>query len=154
MQYKMKNLSSENRATLTKITTDLENGILGAIEETKYLQNALGIFKQAINNYADNALEKADIVAKYRRPSGMQSYNLPGVMASSIGRVDTSTLTTDNQRLNELTDAEKSLQSQKDLNYSIMISNTNDLIQKINAIKSSALFLENFIIQMQDAQAQ
>lgn len=154
MQYKMKNLSSENRATLTKITTDLENGILGAIEETKYLQNALGIFKQAINNYADNALEKADIVAKYRRPSGMQSYNLPGVMASSIGRVDTSTLTADNQRLNELTDAEKNLQSQKDLNYSIMISNTNDLIQKINAIKSSALFLENFIIQMQDAQAQ
>lgn len=154
MQYKMKNLSSENRATLTKITTDLENGILGAIEETKYLQNALGIFKQAINNYADNALEKADIVAKYRRPSGMQSYNLPGVMASSIGRVDTQTLTADNQRLNELTDAEKNLQSQKDLNYSIMISNTNDLIQKINAIKSSALFLENFIIQMQDAQAQ
>lgn len=151
MAYQMKNISSENRATLAKITSDLEKGILGAIEETKYLQNALGIFKQSINNYADNALEKADIVAKYRRPQGMQSYNLPGIMASSVGRVDTATLTADNQRINELTDKEADMQSQKDLNYSIMISNTNDLIQKINAIKSSAMFLENFIIQMQDA---
>ena len=66
MAYQMKNISSENRATLAKITSDLEKGILGAIEETKYLQNALGIFKQSINNYADNALEKADIVAKYK----------------------------------------------------------------------------------------
>lgn len=151
MAYQMKNINSANAATLNKITMDLEKGVLGAIEETKYLQNALGLFKSSLDSYKDNALEKSDIICKYKRNTSPQSFNLPGIMASSVGRVDSSTLVQDNQRLQELTDSENDLRSQKDINYSIMISNANDLIGKINAIKASAMFLENFILQMENA---
>lgn len=154
MAYQVQNLSQTNQQTLSKIRADLAAAIEGAIAETDYLKNSLQLFKQSIEKFSDLSLENADIVNSYKQKTSVQSYNLPGVFASSIGNVDFEKMKQDNARLLEISDELQNIKTEKDINYSIVISNTNDYINRIKQLKNANQLLENFITQVENSISQ
>lgn len=149
--YEIKNLNSNSKSIAVDLRAKLISALEGSISELDYLKSSLQNYKHVLDSFTDLNLENADILSKYRYDSTSNSFNLPGVFASSVGSYDIDSIKADNLRLSELKAEIDKIETEQSTYYRMIIGNTNDLLNKIGQIKKYNVLLTTFLNQLESS---
>lgn len=126
--YKPENLDDRHVALLTSLRRSLTENVNKAIKEIDSLKSSVTLYGTSFNEYIDLAVEKQDCMAKYSKPVNQgNSYNLPGVFATSAGSYDIQEMRKDNARMEQLNNLTDVAEDQRDAFFKMMVRAQNEM---------------------------
>ena len=90
-------IDQKSKQVIGSLEKSNETNITQALANIKALEQSLTLYKNALKDFCDLSVEKGQLLAKYSKDTTGQSYNLPGVFASSYGGYDIQLLQNDIQ---------------------------------------------------------
>ena len=116
----------------------------------KALEQSLTLYKNALKDFCDLSVEKGQLLAKYSKDTTGQSYNLPGVFASSYGGYDIQQMKQDNERIQEVLSLLEQAENQKDMYFKMIQNAQNNIMKELNQVAKNSVDIEAFLAQLED----
>ena len=148
--YITRNIDAKNKAVLDSLKKSTENNTTQALANIKSLEQALTLYKDALADYCDLSVEKADLEAKYSKDTSGGSYNLPGVFASSEGAYDLPSMKADNARIQELLSLLNQAENQKDMYFKMVQRAGADIMKELSQVIKNSADIEAYIAQLSE----
>ena len=108
-------IDQKSKQVIGSLEKSNETNITQALANIKALEQSLTLYKNALKDFCDLSVEKGQLLAKYSKDTTGQSYNLPGVFASSYGGYDIQQMKQDNERIQEVLSLLEQAENQKDM---------------------------------------
>lgn len=120
------------------------------ISDLKFLEETLGLYKDALNENVSSSLVSADIVSKYRNADTNGAYNLPGVFAGTAGSYNLMDMKKDNEKLRQTQEVEKSSEDRREASYNNISKVYSDIRSRLNLLAQDNQQLFQFIEQLKE----
>lgn len=135
MAYEPNSLDKEDIRVIDSIRVNLLSSVDGGINHLNNLLEALKLYRSTVASSIDNSLEYADIISKYAEPvNNSTTYNLPGVIASTVASYDINSIRADNARLASCKDKKDKTSHQRDSYFKSVVQNFAALRSDLNGV--------------------
>ena len=141
-------LEAKNVQVVNSLKQGLKSSIEKSLKEIDSLKSSLSLYKESVDDFINLSIEKSDTVSKYSKQTTGGTYNLPGVLAASMGGYDIDAMRADNQRLEQINSLQETAENQKDAYFKMIIRAQNELKIYLNAIARINVDLDIFLEQI------
>lgn len=143
-------IDQKSKQVIDSLEKSNETNIVQALANIKSLEQSLTLYKEALKDFCDLSVEKAQLLAKYSKDTTGQSYNLPGVFASSYGGYNIDQMKQDNQRIQEILSLLEQTENQKNMYFKMVQNAQNNIMKELNQVTKNSVDIEAFLAQLED----
>ena len=143
-------IDQKSKQVIGSLEKSNETNITQALANIKALEQSLTLYKNALKDFCDLSVEKGQLLAKYSKDTTGQSYNLPGVFASSYGGYDIQQMKQDNERIQEILSLLEQAENQKDMYFKMIQNAQNNIMKELNQVAKNSVDIEAFLAQLED----
>ena len=143
-------IDQKSKQVLGSLEKSNETNITQALANISALQQSLTLYKGALKDFCDLSIEKAQLLAKYSKDTTGQSYNLPGVFASSYGGYNIEEMKKDNERIQEVLKLLEQAENQKDMYFKMVQNATNNITKELGQVVKNSNNIEIFLSQLEE----
>lgn len=143
-------IDQKSKQVLGSLEKSNETNITQALANISALQQSLTFYKGALKDFCDLSIEKAQLLAKYSKDTTGQSYNLPGVFASSYGGYNIEEMKKDNERIQEVLKLLEQAENQKDMYFKMVQNATNNITKELGQVVKNSNNIEIFLSQLEE----
>lgn len=120
------------------------------VADCQYLANVLVQYKDAMVQNVTSSVQESDILRKYSSGSSGNSYNLPGVFATTLGSYDLERMNQDNARLESAMQIKKESEKQRNTTFALVTQTYGDIRQKLNSLANENQQIVQYIEALKD----
>lgn len=120
------------------------------VADCQYLENVLVQYKDAMVQNVTSSVQESDILRKYNSGSSGNSYNLPGVFATTLGTYDLERMNQDNERLESAMQIKKESEKQRNTTFALVTQTYGDIRQKLNSLANENQQIIQYIESLKD----
>lgn len=143
-------IDQKSKQVIDSLEKSNETNIVQALANIKSLEQSLTLYKEALKDFCDLSVEKAQLLAKYSKDTTGQSYNLPGVFASSYGGYNIDQMKQDNQRIQEILSLLEQTENQKNMYFKMVQNAQNNIMKELNQVTKNSVDIEAFLAQLEN----
>lgn len=143
-------IDQKSKQVIGSLEKSNETNIVQALANIKSLEQSLTLYKEVLKDFCDLSVEKAQLLAKYSKDTTGQSYNLPGVFASSYGGYNIDQMKQDNQRIQEILSLLEQTENQKNMYFKMVQNAQNNIMKELNQVTKNSVDIEIFLAQLED----
>ena len=143
-------IDQKSKQVIVSLEKSNETNIVQALANIKSLEQSLTLYKEVLKDFCDLSVEKAQLLAKYSKDTTGQSYNLPGVFASSYGGYNIDQMKQDNQRIQEILSLLEQTENQKNMYFKMVQNAQNNIMKELNQVTKNSVDIEVFLAQLED----
>lgn len=143
-------IDQKSKQVIGSLEKSNETNIVQALANIKSLEQSLTLYKEVLKDFCDLSVEKAQLLAKYSKDTTGQSYNLPGVFASSYGGYNIDQMKQDNQRIQEILSLLEQTENQKNMYFKMVQNAQNNIMKELNQVTKNSVDIEVFLAQLED----
>lgn len=135
MAYEPIALDKDDIRAVESIRTNLLSSVDASLQHLVNLTEALKAYRETIVTSIDSNIEYADIISRYAEPANNSTtYNLPGVMASTVASYDINAIRSDNIRLAACKEKKEKSNNQRDSYFKSTARNFAALRSDLNGV--------------------
>lgn len=120
------------------------------IADCQYLANVLVQYRDAMVQNVAASVQESDILRKYNSGPSGNSYNLPGVFATTLGTYDLEKMNQDNERLESAMQTKKESEKQRNTTFALVTQTYGDIRQKLNSLANENQQIIQYIEALKD----
>lgn len=113
-----------------------------------YLSESLTQYKGQLNVNVDSAIEEADILRKYNGVTSPNTYNMPGVFASTVASYDIESSRQDQKRLEVVKQQKAESDKIKNGSFSTILQTYNKLKAGLNSFAQENQVVNKFVDEL------